>query len=337
MTLKKATKWMSVLSVSLILAACDQEAQDEAQDDQTEEAAPADDAGEESSDDQAGEEEAGDEEADGEEEAGDQAAGDFDYTSTLNASTREDGSGTRSAFVEIVGLEDEDGNDQIDQSITVQDGTNAVITGVQEDLYALGYVSVGAIQGNDEVKALQVEGVEPTPENIKAGDYDIARDFNLVYGEDLSEQAQDFLDFVLSAEGQAVVEENGEVPVDDGAEEFTGGDVSGEVQINGSTSVTPLIEKLTEEYNAVNPDVTFDIASTGSSAGVTAAIDGTADIGMSSRDITEEEQADLGGVESIAIDGIAVIVNPENPVEDITIDQLQSIYLNETTTWEEFE
>lgn len=308
MTFKKATKWMSVLSLSLLLAACDEEAsQDTTDDGTTEEAA----------------------------DSGEDAAGDFDYSSAINASTREDGSGTRSAFVEIVGLEDEDGNDTISQALTIQNGTSSVITGVQEDLYGLGYISVGSL--NDEVKALSVEGVEPTAENIQSGDYEIARNFNLAWGSELSDAAQDFVDFILSADGQAVIEENGEVAIDADAPEFEGGDVSGQVQINGSTSVTPVMELLTEAYNEINPDVTFDIASTGSGAGVTSAIDNTADIGMASRELSDEEVEQVEDVQPIAIDGIAVIVNPDNPVEDITLDQLQQIYLDEVSSWDAFQ
>lgn len=308
MTFKKATKWMSVLSLSLLLAACDEEAtQDTTDDGTTEEAA----------------------------DGGEDAAGDFDYSSAINASTREDGSGTRSAFVEIVGLEDEDGNDTISQALTIQNGTSSVITGVQEDLYGMGYISVGSL--NDEVKALSVEGVEPTAENIQSGDYKIARNFNLAWGSELSDAAQDFVDFILSADGQAVIEENGEVAIDADAPEFEGGDVSGQVQINGSTSVTPVMELLTEAYNEINPDVTFDIASTGSGAGVTSAIDNTADIGMASRELSDEEVEQVEDVQPIAIDGIAVIVNPDNPVEDITLDQLQQIYLDEVSSWDAFQ
>jgi len=315
MTFKKATKWMSVLSLSLLLAACDEEAtQDTTDDATTEEAATTEDSS-----------------ADG----GEEAAGDFDYSSAINASTREDGSGTRSAFVEIVGLEDEDGNDTISQALTIQNGTSSVITGVQEDLYGMGYISVGSL--NDEVKALSVEGVEPTAENIQSGDYEIARNFNLAWGSELSEAAQDFVDFILSADGQAVIEENGEVAIDSDAPEFEGGDVSGQVQINGSTSVTPVMELLTEAYNEINPDVTFDIASTGSGAGVTSAIDNTADIGMASRELSDEEVEQVEDVQPIAIDGIAVIVNPDNPVEDITLDQLQQIYLDEVSSWDAFQ
>lgn len=308
MTFKKATKWMSVLSLSLLLAACDEEAtQDTTDDGATEEAA----------------------------DSGEDAAGDFDYSSAINASTREDGSGTRSAFVEIVGLEDEDGNDTISQALTIQNGTSSVITGVQEDLYGMGYISVGSL--NDEVKALSVEGVEPTAENIQSGDYEISRNFNLAWGSELSDAAQDFVDFILSADGQAVIEENGEVAIDADAPEFEGGDVSGQVQINGSTSVTPVMELLTEAYNEINPDVTFDIASTGSGAGVTSAIDNTADIGMASRELSDEEVEQVEDVQPIAIDGIAVIVNPDNPVEDITLDQLQQIYLDEVSSWDAFQ
>lgn len=308
MTFKKATKWMSVLSLSLLLAACDEEASQDSTDDATTEEAA---------------------------DSGEDTAGDFDYSSAINASTREDGSGTRSAFVEIVGLEDEDGNDTISQALTIQNGTSSVITGVQEDLYGMGYISVGSL--NDEVKALAVEGVEPTAENIQSGDYEISRNFNLAWGSELSDAAQDFLDFILSADGQAVIEENGEVAIDADAPEFEGGDVSGQVQINGSTSVTPVMELLTEAYNEINPDVTFDIASTGSGAGVTSAIDNTADIGMASRELSDEEVEQVEDVQPIAIDGIAVIVNPDNPVEDITLDQLQQIYLDEVSSWDAFQ
>lgn len=317
MTLKKATKWMSVLSLSLLLAACDEEATQETEDATTEEAATTEEGS-----------------TDGE-EGSEEAAGDFDFSSALNASTREDGSGTRSAFAEIVGLEDEDGNDTISQELTIQNGTSSVITSVQEDEYAMGYISVGSL--NDEVKALAVEGVEPTPENIQSGDYEIARNFNIAWGSELSEPAQDFVDFIFSADGQAVIEENGEVPIDPEAPEFEGGDVEGQVQINGSTSVTPAMELLTEAYNEINPDVTFDIASTGSGAGVTSAIDNTADIGMASRELSDEELEQVEDAQAIAVDGIAVIVHPDNPVEDITLDQLEQIYLGEVDTWEDFE
>lgn len=328
MTFKKATKWMSVLSLSLILAACDQEAQDEIQD-ETEETTEetTDDATDESSEDS--------DDAEGEDSGDDAAASDFDYSQSLNAITREEGSGTRSAFVEIVGLEDEDGNDQISQGLTISQGTNQVITGVQEDPYAMGYISVGSL--SDDVQALNVEGVEPSQENIQSGDYAISRNFNLAWGSDLSEPAQDFLDFILSAQGQEIVANNGEVPVDSEAPEFEGGDVEGQVQVNGSTSVTPLMEVLIEEYNSLNPDVTFDVASTGSSAGVTSAIDNTADIGMASRELSDEELDQVEDSVAIAIDGIAVITSTENPVEDITLDQLNAIYSGDMDTWEDFE
>lgn len=307
-------KWVSVVSAGMLLAACDPASEEIAENEGVQEAV---------------------QEVADSKEAASETGSDFDYGHDIFATTREDGSGTRSAFVDIVGLEDEDGNDIIDQALSVQNGTNAVMTGVQEDLYSMGYISVGSL--SDEVKALHIEGVEPTEENIASGDYQISRNFNLAYGQELSEAAQDFWDFVMSAEGQAIVADNSLVPVNEEADPFEVSDVSGNVQINGSTSVTPVIEVLAEAYNELNDQVTFDIASTGSSAGVTAAIDGTADIGMSSRELTDEEKEQLAGEAVIAIDGIVVIVNPENPVDDMTLEQLKAIYLGEMMTWEVFE
>lgn len=254
-------KWLSILSAGMILVACDSANEDVLENETAEH--PRD------------------------------KATDFDVSHAIHATTREDGSGTRSAFVESVGLEDEEGNDIIDQSLSIQNGTNAVITGVQEDIYGMGYISVGSL--SDDVKALEIEGVEPSEETISSGDYSISRKFNLVYGKELSEVAQDFWNFVLSQEGQKVIVDHTLVSIDSNAEPFKGGDVSGVVQINGSTSITPVMEALTEAYNQLNEEVTFDIASTGSSAGITAAIEGTADIGMSSRELTTEEKDKLAG------------------------------------------
>lgn len=263
--------------------------------------------------------------------------GDFDASQTINVMSREDGSGTRGAFTEITGVleEDDDGNevDNTYAEATIQNSTDGVMTSVAGDPASIGYISLGSV--NDTIKAIMVEGVEPTAETVQDGSYPIARPFNLAYSGELSEAAQDFWDYIVSAEGQEVVVSDGYVESVTGAPAYEATDgLSGSISIAGSTSVTPLMEVLVEEYQTLNPDVTIDINSTGSSAGMTAAIDGTADIGMASRELSEEELAELTS-EAIAIDGIAVIVNTENPIEDLTIDQVRQIFIGEVTTWDE--
>lgn len=301
MTFKKATKWMGVVSASLVLAAC------------------------------------GNGNGNGDtttESGGEEASGNgFDTTQDIHVISREDGSGTRDAFVEIVGVTDEDGEDATTLSATIQQGTSDVVSTVSGDEYAIGYISVGSL--DDSVKALQVEGVEPTEENISSGDYVVQRNLNIIQGDDLSEIAQDFWDFIFSAEGQAIVSEEGAVPVESDAPEYTNSGLSGEISIAGSTSVEPFITAISEAYQAHNPDVVFEISATGSSAGVTAAIDGTADIGMASRELDDEETAQIKEVRPLGIDGIAVIANPSASIDSITLDDIRGIYLGEIVTWEE--
>lgn len=298
MTLKGASKWMSVLSLSLVLAACGN----------------------------GGSETSGS-------ESSESGSGEFDTSQNIHVITREEGSGTRDAFTEITGLLDENDNDMTYQGATIQNGTNGVIQGVEGDETAIGYISVGSL--SDAVKAINVDGVAPETEAIQSGDYPLARNFNLTWGSDLSEPAQDFMDFIMSQEGQGVVEEEGYVASESEPQAFEGGDASGTVSLVGSTSVTPVIEALTTAYNEVNPDVTFEITSPGSGAGVTAAIDGTADIGMASRELEEEEASQVQEVQPIAVDGIAVIVNNANTVEDLTLDQINGIFAGDVTTWDE--
>jgi len=291
---------MSVLSLSLVLAACGNGGSET--------------SGSESSESGSG-------------------SGEFDTSQNVHVITREEGSGTRDAFTEITGLLDENDNDMTYQGATIQNGTNGVIQGVEGDETAIGYISVGSL--SDAVKPVTIDGVAPETEAIQSGDYPLARNFNLTWGSELSEPAQDFMDFIMSQEGQAVVEEEGYVPSESEPQAFEGGDASGTVSLVGSTSVTPVIEALTTAYNEVNPDVTFEITSPGSGAGVTAAIDGTADIGMASRELEEEEASQVEEVQSIAVDGIAVIVNNANPVEDLTVDQVNGIFAGDVTTWDE--
>lgn len=258
--------------------------------------------------------------------------GDFDSSKIINVVSREDGSGTRGAFVEILGVE-VDGNDATYDEAVIQNGTNGIMTTVAGDVYSIGYISLGSL--NDTITSVNVEGVEATADNVKSGDYKIARPFNIAYQEDLSKLAQDFVSFILSSDGQSIVKDNSLVDVDvSGAYSASG--LSGTIVVAGSTSVSPIMEKLAEAYESLNSEVTIEIQSNGSSAGMTAAMEGSADIGMASRDLKDSEKAALN-YEAIAIDGIAVIVNNDNPINELTMDQIQGIYLGDITTWSEVE
>lgn len=294
MTIKNASKWVSVLSAAFVLVACSN--------------------GEDNGEDSAN-------------ESGETSNGES-FEGAINAVSRESGSGTRDAFESIFEIEE----GELD-SLNIQQGTGALMTFVGDDPNAVGYTSVGSL--NDEVKALNINGVEPTPENIASGDYEVFRSFNIAYGDELSEPAQDFWDFIFSAEGQAIVEEEGYVAVDSEAPAFEGGEVSGDVIVGGSTSVFPVMEQIAEAYQELNGDVSIEIQESGSGAGVTGAQDGSLDIGMASREITEDEMSELSMAESLATDGIAIIVNPENPTDDLTIDQVNQIFTLEIVDWSE--
>lgn len=252
-------------------------------------------------------------------------AEDYDFSVV----SREDGSGTRGAFIELVGLEEEvDGNkeDMTTQDAIVQNSTNGVMQTVSQDANAIGYISLGSL--NDTVKAVKIEGVEATEENIVNGTYKISRPFNLAYKEaELNDLAKDFLKFCLSEDAQKLTLDEGYVPIQD-KETYEAGKVSGTLTVAGSTSVTPLMQKMAEKYQELNPDAKIEIQSTGSSAGIEAVMDGAADIAMASRELKDEEKSALA-VEVIATDGIAVVVNPESKVEDLTIDELKQIFKGE--------
>lgn len=317
----------------------------------------------------------------------------FAQEGTINVVSREDGSGTRGAFVEIVGVVDENEDDMTTTSAVIQNSTNGVMQTVAGDPNAIGYISLGSL--DDTVKSVTVDGAEATPEAINAGDYPIARPFVVAWGEDQSDVSADFLTFIHSQEGQTIVEEEGYIAVDAsasaegeesseeaaseetteepaegeesaGAEEaaseeeasseetteeesateeesgsvvaslpsYEAAGLEGTIEVVGSTSVTPVMEVLAEEYMALNPDVTINITSNGSSAGIEAATGGAADLGMSSRELTEDEAAALNQA-NIALDGIAVVVHPESTVEDLSLETIRSIFLGEVTEWEE--
>lgn len=267
---------------------------------------------------------------------GSNSSQEFNLDNNINVVSREDGSGTRGAFIEIVGIleKDEEGNeiDKTYEEAIIQNATDAVMTTVAGDESAIGYISLGSL--NDTVKALKIEGVEPTSENIQNNAYKIARPFNIGYKNELSPLEKDFIDFILSAEGQNIVLSEGYVQVKENLPEYKGREQEGKIVVAGSTSVTPVMEKLAEAYENINSKVSIEIQSTGSSAGIQAAIEGSADLAMASRELKDSELTELTA-EVIAIDGIAIIVNNDNPVGDISLEQIKSVYIGETAVWKE--
>lgn len=260
------------------------------------------------------------------------STGGFDTKSNISVITREDGSGTRSAFIELTGVQEEKDGTKTDNTLSsaiVQSSTQAVLTGVAGDPTAIGYISLGSL--NDTVKAAKIDGVEPTSETVKDGSYKISRPFNIATKDNLSEAAQNFIDYILSKEGQEIVNKD-YVEAVDNAEPFAGAKGKGKVKVGGSTSVSPVMEKLAEAYQKVNTNAKVEIQTSDSSAGMQSAMGGTCDIGMASRDLKDEEKSALK-VETIAKDGIAVIVNNANTCDDLTLDQVKSIYTGETTVW----
>ena len=267
----------------------------------------------------------------GSSDAGSDAAK-FDASKTISVVTREEGSGTRDAFTELTGVLVKDGDNKTDNTTTSAvtiNSTEAVITNVKDNEAAIGYISLGSL--NDTVKALKIGGVEATADNVKAGDYAVSRPFNIAYKGELSDVAQDFVDYIMSSDGQKIVSDNGYVTVSENAA-YSGKNPSGKISVAGSSSVSPVMEKLAEAYQKVNTNAKVEIQTSDSSAGMQSAMGGTCDIGMASRDLKDEEKSALK-VETIAKDGIAVIVNNANTCDDLTLDQVKSIYTGETTVW----
>ena len=256
----------------------------------------------------------------------------FDTSKDISVVSREDGSGTRGAFIELTGVEEKDAdgnkvdNTTLDASIT--NSTEVMMTTVSGNHYAIGYASLGSL--NDTVKAVKVGGVEATADNINAGTYTLARPFNIVTGDSVSEVAQDFINYIMSEDGQKIISDNGYIEVENTGS-FTSSKVKGSIVVAGSSSVTPVMEKLKEAYAKVNSNASIEIQESDSTTGVNSAIEGTCDIGMASRDLKDEEK----GVKATAIakDGIAVIVNNNNTIDDLTVDQSKDIFTGAVTTW----
>lgn len=253
----------------------------------------------------------------------------------ISVVSREDGSGTRGAFVELTGVEekDADGNktDNTTADAIISNSTEIMMTTVSGDEYAIGYSSTGSL--NDTVKALNVDGVEPTAQNIKDGKYSLSRPFNIATKGTPGKLAQDFIDYILSEEGQKVVEDNGYIASVDDAKAFKSSGESGKLVVAGSSSVTPVMEKLAEAYKAVNKKAEIEIQESDSTTGMTAAADGTCDIGMASRELEDSEKDKGLTSQAIALDGIAVIVNTQNTRTEITTDMVKKIFTGEVTDW----
>ena len=265
---------------------------------------------------------------------GGQSPPEFNTAREITVVSREDGSGTRGAFVELVGIEerDADGNrrDRTTREALIANRTDVMLTSVTNDPYAIGYVSLGSL--NDSVKGLSINGVAPTSENIISGAYVISRPFNIATKGAPEGLALDFISFILSAEGQAVVSRN-YIAVDGAAAPFVGELPTGRLVIAGSSSVSPVIERLAEAYMEINEGADLQIQTSDSTTGINSLIEGIADIGMASRDLRESELAQVTGL-VIAVDGIAVIVNNENPIGNLEAETVRQIFVGEITTWE---
>lgn len=262
---------------------------------------------------------------------GDSASSEAGASGAISVISREDGSGTRSAFTELLGVVDDNKEDITTTSAVVTNSTSVMMTTVAGDPSAIGYISLGSL--NDTVKAIEIDGVAPSADAVKDGSYKVARPFNVVTGSEVSEVAQDFLNFIMSAEGQAVISEEGYVTVDDAAKSYTASGLSGKVVAAGSSSVTPVMEKLAEAYEALNSGVTVEVQQSDSSTGVQSAIDGTCDLGMASRDLKDSETSKGVTATVIAMDGIAIIVNNDSAIDGLTSDQVKGIYTGEITDW----
>lgn len=264
------------------------------------------------------------------------ATSDWDETSDVTIVSREDGSGTRGAFIELFGIEEkQDDGTKVDMTTTdaqITNNTSVMLTTVADNEYAIGYVSLGSL--NDSVKALKIDGAEATAENIENGSYKVSRPFNIAVKKDLNNKvAKDFMSFIMSTEGQKVVADEKYIAVAD-VKDYAGTKPSGRCVVGGSSSVSPLMEKLIEAYKAVNPNASIELQTSDSTTGMTSTIEGSYDIGMASRELKEEEAAELEPT-VIATDGIAVVVNNANPLDELSADQVKDIYVGNVSTWDE--
>lgn len=259
----------------------------------------------------------------------------FDQESSISVVSREDGSGTRGAFIELFGIEEKaaDGTkkDNTTKEAVIADKTDIMLTNISNNDYAIGYVSLGSL--NDTVKALDVDGIKATTENVKNGEYKISRPFNIATKGEPTGLASDFMNFIFSKEGQEVVSKS-YITIDDKAPAYSGNKPSGKIVVGGSSSVSPLMEKLIEAYKLINKDATIELQTNDSSTGMKDTISGTLDIGMASRELKDSEKAELKD-SAIALDGIAVIVNSKNTLTNVTTEQVNEIFTGKSTKWSE--
>ena len=264
------------------------------------------------------------------------SAGSSSKSQTITVVSREDGSGTRGAFIELFGIEEKDASgkkvDNTTDDATITNSTEVMMTTVAGDEAAIGYTSLGAL--NSSIKALKVDGAEATAANVKSGTYKISRPFNIATKGTVSEVTQDFINYILSEDGQKIVESNGYISQGNSGA-FTSNGASGKIVVAGSSSVTPVMGKLLEAYQKVNTGAKIELQENDSTTGMTAAIDGTCDIGMASRELKDSEKSAGLTNQVIALDGIAVIVNNDSGVEELTSEQVKDIYTGNITTWED--
>ena len=253
----------------------------------------------------------------------------------ISVYSREDGSGTRGAFIELLGIEEKNAaGEKVDlttQSAAITNSTSVMMTSVAGDDMGIGYISLGSL--NDTVKAVKIDGAEATTDNVKSGAYKVSRPFNIVTKDGVSETAQDFVTFIMSAEGQKVVEDAGCISLEDSPAAYEAKNASGKIVLAGSSSVTPVMEKLAEAYKALNPEVSIEVNQSDSTTGVNMATEGTCDVGMASRELKDSEKAAGVNATVIAQDGIAIIVNKASSIDNLTSDQVASIYKGEITDW----
>ena len=255
---------------------------------------------------------------------------------TIDVISREDGSGTRGAFIELFGIEEKQGDEKVDmttEDASITNSTSVMMTTVAGDENAIGYISLGSL--NDTVKAVKIDGAEASAENVANDTYKVSRPFNIITTDKLSDAAQDFENYIMNADGQQIVEDNGYIKVADDAKAYEQSDAEGKVVVAGSSSVTPVMEKLAESYSAVNDKVDIEVQQSDSTTGMTSAIDGLCDIGMASRDLKDSETEAGLTATVIAKDGIAVIVNNDSGVEELTSEQVKDVYTGNITTWED--
>ena len=267
-------------------------------------------------------------------DGGSEAAAEWDSANDITIVSREDGSGTRGAFIELFGIEEEVEGEKVDmttEEAQITNSTSVMLTTVAGDEYAIGYVSLVSL--DDSVKALKIDGAEATAENVKSGTYKVSRPFNIATKEGAdNEVANDFITFIMSTEGQQVVEENGYIPLD-GTQAYEGTAPSGKAVVGGSSSVSPVMEKLIEAYKEVNPNAEIELQTTDSTTGMESTINGSYDIGMASRELKDTELSEGLTGQVIATDGIAVIVNNDSTVDELSSEQVKSIYTGEAVTW----